>query len=186
MKRAHVLLAGMIFLIGVSAVPRAVASNPGWYIGGGFGSADDAELDDTDSAFKLFGGYWFNPHLALEAAVVGLGDNLGPEDLIKDGFAVEVLGALPIGERFELFAKAGFFFWEVRVETNDLDCTDFGSGFICFFEEDELDDGVDPTYGVGVQYRFHDRWNVRGEWERFEDVGESDVDLLSVNVSFHF
>lgn len=170
----------------LSVVPFAVAENTAWYIGGGFGSADDDKLDDTDTAFKVFGGYWFNPHLALEGAVIGLGDSFGPEDLIKDGFAVQVLGAVPIGERFELFAKGGFFFWEVRIETDDLECSDFGSGFICFFEEDEIDDGVDPAYGIGAQYRFRERWKVRGELERFKDVAESDVDLVSVNIVFRF
>jgi OOP family OmpA-OmpF porin len=183
-KCAHNILLGMILLLGV--VPFAAAENAGWYIGGGFGSADDDKLDDRGTAFKIFGGYWFNPRLALEAAAIGLGDNIGPQDLIKDGIAVEVLGAVPVGERFELFAKAGFFLWEVRVETDDLECSDFGSGFICFFEKDEIDDGVDPAYGIGVQYRFHDRWNVRGEWERFKNVGESDVDLVSVNIVFRF
>ena len=167
-------------------VPFAAAENTAWYIGGGFGSADDDKLDDSGTAFKIFGGYWFNPHLALEMAVIGLGDDIGPQDLIKDGFAVQALGAVPVGERFELIAKAGLFVWEVRIETDDLDCSDFGSGFICFFEEDEIDDGVDLAYGVGVQYRVRDRWKVRGEFEQFKDVGESDVDLISVNVVFRF
>lgn len=181
---AYKILLGVILLLGV--VPFAVAENTGWYIGGGFGSADDDKLDDTGTAFKVFGGYWLNPHLALEGAVIGLGDNIGPQDLIKDGFAVQVLGAVAVGERFELFAKAGFFFWQVLIETDDLDCSDFGSGFICFFEEDEIDDGVDPAYGIGVQYRVRDRWNVRGELERFEDVGEGDVDLVSASIVFRF
>ncbi|MFQ5759588.1 MAG: hypothetical protein ACE5HM_01295 [Acidiferrobacterales bacterium] len=31
-----------------------------------------------------------------------------------------------------------------------------------------------------------DKWGVRGELERFEDVDDSDVDLVSASVAFRF
>lgn len=47
------------------------------------------------------------------------------------------------------------------------------------------DNGTDPTYGVGVQYRFTDAVALRGEYSRFE-VEDLDLDLAQVQVRFDF
>ncbi|MFQ6024733.1 MAG: porin family protein [Acidiferrobacterales bacterium] len=180
------LVVGMIGMVSTGATPLTYAQDKGWYVGAGLDRSDDTALDDSDNGFRLFGGYRFNRYVALQGAVVTLGTELGPADFTKDGLAVQAIGTFPVGKRFELFAKAGFFVWEVRVETNEFDCSDFDGGFICFVDEDVVDDGTDPVYGFGVEYRFGERWGVRSEWERFEDVGESDIDSFSTSVTFRF
>jgi OOP family OmpA-OmpF porin len=47
------------------------------------------------------------------------------------------------------------------------------------------DSGTDPTYGVGVQYRFTDHVALRGEYSRFE-VEEADADLAQLQLRFDF
>ena len=47
------------------------------------------------------------------------------------------------------------------------------------------DNGTDPTYGVGLQYRFNDAVALRGEYSRFE-VEDLDVDLAQVQARFDF
>lgn len=47
------------------------------------------------------------------------------------------------------------------------------------------DDGTDPTYGLGLQYRFTDTFALRGEYSRFE-MEDVDVDLAQVQVRFDF
>ena len=148
------------------------AQDKGWYIGGSFGQSDDDILNEEASAFKLFGGYQFIKYFGLEFAAVDLGefDFLGvPDALEQFGIAGQAVGILPLGENFQLFAKAGFFSWEVEA---------FGA----------TDDGTDAAYGVGGQFRFGKKknWGVRLEWERFEDISGGDVDLVSAGVSYHF
>ena len=47
------------------------------------------------------------------------------------------------------------------------------------------DDGNDPTYGLGLQYRFTDAVALRGEYSRFE-IDDSEIDLAQVQVRFEF
>ena len=76
-------------------LPLAVADTAGWYIGANLGKAeaniDDADIatqlrstgatsvsiseDDRDTAFKLFGGYQYSKHMAVEAGYFDLGAN---------------------------------------------------------------------------------------------------------------
>ncbi len=180
-------LAVMLMGLGIGMVPTASGLEPSpgikrWYVGGGFGGSDDKGLDEDDTGFKVLGGYRVSKYLALEGAIVVLGE-FGPSDAFsKDGLSLEFVGILPIGQRFELFGKFGLFLWEITV---DGLCTPFGSGFVCV-EDATLDDGTDATYGVGFQAHFKGGWNGRLEWQRFTDVGIDDVDFLSVNVIYGF
>ena len=47
------------------------------------------------------------------------------------------------------------------------------------------DSGTDPTYGVGLQYRFTDHVALRGEYSRFE-VEDTDLDLAQLQVRYDF
>ena len=47
------------------------------------------------------------------------------------------------------------------------------------------DNGTDPTYGVGVQYRFTDNVALRGEYSRFE-VEDTDLDLAQIQLRYDF
>ena len=61
-----------------------------------------------------------NPYLAFELAYVNLGspdDEILPDtDLTieTDGFAPYVVGTFPIGDWFEVFAKAGYYWYSTR------------------------------------------------------------------------
>ena len=46
--------------------------------------------------------------------------------------------------------------------------------------------GQDGFAGNPLDPLMTDKWRVRGELERFEDVGDSDIDLVSVSVTFRF
>lgn len=161
--------------------------NHGWYVGFGFGYSDDKGLDDNGDGFKIFGGYRFNKFIALEGALVSLGEDLGPSDFIKDGISVQAVGIWPVAKRVELLGKAGFFSWEERViNKNQFDCSDFGGGFICVEDQDKVDDGTTGTFGLGLNYHISKRWSLRAEWERFIDVGEGDVDMISIGSFYRF
>ena len=52
--------------------------------------------------------------------------------------------------------------------------------------------GLSPRSIVGAGFFFGQGWGIRVEWERFagvgddETTGESDVDLLSGSIQYHF
>ncbi len=167
MKTKLWLSAGTVLLMTLLAIPVASAGeDKGWYVGAGAGSSDDDVLNESDTGLKVFGGYRFNKNVAVEGAYVDLGEfALG--FLEQSGLAVEVEATWPIADKFGLFAKAGFFAWEVDVGPFS-------------------DDGTDSTFGVGGKVALGAHWGVRAEWERFNDISGGDVDLISGSVFYRF
>ncbi|MCZ6732913.1 MAG: outer membrane beta-barrel protein [Gammaproteobacteria bacterium] len=158
-----VVTAITLYLIPVEPV------SAGWYVGGAIGNADDDELDDDDSGTKLLGGYQFNENFGVEGAFVDLGDfDEPPGTLSQEGVAIEAIARYPLGDRFSIFGKAGFFRWDAERSS--------GKSF----------DGTDNTFGFGGEYRLNDNWALRAEWERFSDVLGGDVDMISFGATYSF
>lgn len=203
--------AGVIAL-GVSSVsmPVAAADEAGWYIGAGIGQTDlnlsvsdfddgsitSGSVDDNATGLKLFVGYRLNRHFVIEGGYVALtDDNSDNFEGISDGtgsrFAagsvgvevqpkgpfVAAVGFMSLRANFALLGKARIVDWDTDVNRVD------SSGL--FFNDDK-DHGAESMYGVGVEYRFRNRVAVRGEWERFTDVVDTDMNLLSVSLSYRF
>jgi hypothetical protein len=150
-------------------------SESGFYLGGSLGSADTdissstVNFSDDDTGYKIFGGYNFGLvpfiDLAVEGSYIDFGEisNAGITGLDAFGLAGFKLG--PIG----LFAKAGVITW-------DSDFDNIAAA---------LDDsGTDPAYGIGVRFQIGSV-AIRGEYELF-DVGDADIDYLSVGVAWTF
>ena len=168
----------------LSAGPAA-AQGTGFYAGGSVGrtSVDVCRklgsgltsCDDTDSGFKLFGGYKFNPNFGAEVAFVDLGEIKatgpgGTARLESDGLQLAAVGRFPINPQFDVFGKLGLFMWDISAS---------GPGGSL------SDDGTDIMIGAGVSWHFTRQLSLRGEWERF-DIDGDDVDLLSVGLQFNF
>ena len=109
----------------MAAMAAQADTQPGFYAGAGFGTteiSDDAfdgsNVDDSDTGFKIFGGYTFNENFAVEVSYFDLGEASGREDFPPFGnvsFAVGVsglnasaVGRLPVTTMFSLFGKLGF------------------------------------------------------------------------------
>jgi OOP family OmpA-OmpF porin len=155
----------------------ANAQDKGFYAGAGVGQSfvDEGAYDDEDTAFSVFGGYQFNKYFGLEAGYADFGkieaNGAGPA-LEGDSAYLTAVGTLPITDRFSAYAKAGLHRWNVDTALPGL-------------TGNNDDSGSDPTYGVGMQYRFTDRVALRGEYSRFE-VEDLDADLAQVQVRFDF
>ncbi|WP_202840886.1 outer membrane beta-barrel protein [Luteimonas saliphila] len=155
----------------------AQAQDPGFYAGAGAGQAlvDERAYDDEDTAFSVFGGYQFHRNFALEAGYTDFGQ-LSPgaagADLELSSAYLTAVGILPFTENFSGYVKGGIQRWELDTAIPGLT----GTG---------KDDGSDPVYGVGVQYRFNDLLSLRGEVTRTE-VEDIDVDAAQVQVRFDF
>jgi Outer membrane protein beta-barrel domain len=188
--------AALLALMGAGTAAQAADENDsGFYVGAGVGQfnvqiddVDDTDeaiqkLDDDDNSWKLFGGYRFNPYLSLEAAYIDFG---GPEDSFEgsgsdnhykldiSGFAPYIIGSFPIGP-VELFAKAGYYFYDVDI-TADLDDPDIDSSSS---EEDFL-------YGFGVGATFFEHLNARLEYEKIDSDLVDDADALWLSAAWRF
>ena len=204
------LLTVIIVLCGACAMPAAWAEDNGWYIGGGYDDADfdlslsdfddgsltSGSVDTSDSGWKLFGGYRFNKLFSVEAGYVDLNNDFDNEttfngvsngtgplfaaglvnvDIQPTGFFVEGVGSVPIVAGLARFGKIGVLSWDADITIGD-------SGGV----RDVNDDGTDLMYGVGFEYRFEVGLALRGEWERFTDVPDEDIDLVSAGISYTF
>lgn len=137
------------------------------------------ECDDKDDlAGKLYTGGKFNRMLGLELAYVWLGEAQANGGSTEAQLAnLSLVGNVPIGERFNAYAKVGAFYgW------TDVDATAPGapSG-----EENDL--GL--SYGLGVQFDIDRNWAVTGDWDHyrvdFTDRSD-DVQLWSLGVLYKF
>lgn len=176
MNKTH-LFAGTVLAAALAALSfNAQAAEPvGFYAGAGVGQSlvDEYFADDEDVGYQVFGGYQFHPNWGVEAAYTDFGDvdlvgNAGKVE--ADTWSLVAVGTLPFTDRFSGYAKAGFHSWDAEAHTGGVRIGD---------------DGTDPTYGLGLQYRFTDTVALRGEYSRFE-MDEADVDLAQLQVRFDF
>jgi OmpA-OmpF porin, OOP family len=163
----------------------SVLAQAGPYLGGALGQSKlkewctgggTAACESTDTGWKLLGGYRFNRYLAAEASYIDWGEvtatvrsatqTVGVK-ASQHSYGLVAVGTLPIGERFELFGKAGLLRTEqeaTSTRTVKRDDTEF-------------------HYGAGVKYAFTRNWAVRGEWEKTDKLK---VELLSIGVEYRF
>jgi opacity protein-like surface antigen len=190
--------ATLLALSGMWSAAHAQENDRGFYVGAGVGQfnvkiddiddTDDAieRLDDDDASYKLFAGYRFNPYLSLEAAYIDFGEvndefrgsgSSGDYRLKVSGFAPYVIGTLPLGP-VELFAKAGYYFYDVDVRA-DLD--DIGGDVFSSSSSEE-----DFLYGAGVGMTFFDHLNARLEYEKIDSDAVDDADALWLSAAWRF
>lgn len=161
-----------------------------------------SDLEDKDTSFSLFGGYRFSEYFALEAGYVDFGTSEyrasgtvnppGPTasapatyaaDFEVKGFSVAALGAIPLGEKFNLHAQLGILF-------ADTEITQAASVSTTFASESFSANSQDVFYGVGAAFHLGANWTFSLDWQTFKDVGddeetgESDVDRISLGVIY--
>lgn len=204
LKRTHVL-ALLIVAAPVAAPPGAVAADPnaGFYAGGAVGQskAKDAcdgitgagfagSCDETDTAWKIFGGYQFNRNLGAELGYVDLGKftasgTVGgtPANASAKAKGFELVGvaAYPFNDQFSVYGKAGAFRWDVDTSASAGGTAGSAS-----------DNGTDFTVGAGLKYNFTKNAAARLEFQRYNNVGDSgttgqsDVNLWTLGLMYSF
>jgi len=163
--------------------------------------ATSLSKDDSDTGFKIYGGYRFNRHFALEAGYTDLGTfgatrtvlaspggTLRAETKVS-GVHFDAVGILPLAERFSLFGKVGGYYNEVKTTLS----TTGGVSLLPGVAASRSHSDVNLKYGIGAGFDFTERFGLRAEWERHSDLGDTsttgtqgDVDLVSVGVVFRF
>ena len=179
--------------LAAASAAQAQDNESGFYAGGGVGqfdvkidNFDDVDetidrYDSDDTAWKAFAGWRANPWLAVELAYVNLGspeDEILPETeltLETDGFAPYVVGTLPIGDWFEVFAKAGYYWYSTDVRLS----TPVGSA-----SDDDSDSTF--TWSAGVGLNIFEHVNVRLEYEQFDFDATDDAQALWLTGAYRF
>jgi OOP family OmpA-OmpF porin len=159
-------------------------------------------LEDTDTTWSVVAGYRLTPFIALEASYTDFGaaeyrssgtvNPPGPTpsapasysvDFAAKGFTVAAVGAIPLGEMFDIHARAGILFADMEISQT----ASIGAGSA---SETYSADSRDLLYGLGVGLHLKERWSFNLDWQQFKDVGdedetgESDLDTLSLGIAF--
>ena len=194
------------------ASPLVMAQDSGLYIGGNYGKSrakiDDARIAsglwgggsitsitdrDSDTGFKVFGGYQFNKYFAFEAGYFELGKfgfdaaTLPAGTLTGDiklkGFNFDLILNLPITEKFSFFGRVG----ANNAEAKD---TFLGTGAVHVLNPNPTQRDTNIKFGGGLQYDFTKSFGMRLEAERYrinDAVGnKGDVDLFSAGLLIRF
>ena len=221
--------AAALLCLAILFAASAGAAEPGWYLFGFGGEASTsgvseneatqnlidlfegnglevidstAEIDDSDTAFGLGGGYQLNENFALEFAYVDLGsanyrfaatveDGQGNQadadvelESSADGPVFSALGIWPIGERFSLFGRVGFSLLNAKGTARvTIDGETAGGS--------QDSQKADPLFGIGAEYNLGKHFGLRLTWDRYLDVGtenttgdiDSDVYSLGIRMS---
>ena len=176
-----------------AAGAQAQDNESGFYAGAGVGTFNVKidnfdDIDDTidrydsdDTAWKAFAGWRMNPYLGFELAYVNLGS---PDDEIlpdveltteTDGFAPYVVGTLPLGDWFELFAKVGYYWYDTEARLT----TPLGTA-----SNSESNETFTWSAGAGVNVFEH--FNFRLEYEQFDFDEADDASALWLTGAFRF
>src|SRR6185295_4339878 len=161
-------------------------TQPGFYAGAGLGTtkiADDAfdgsGIDESDTGFKIFGGYVFNENWGVEVSYFDFGEASasGGGDSVSigvSGLSASGVGRLPINDMFAVYGKLGFASYDVDAKFN---IAGFGRG-------SASDSDSDLIYGVGGALSFGGNFEARLEYEALNVDG--DASMISVSGLFRF
>ncbi|MDB5891541.1 MAG: OmpA/MotB domain protein [Polaromonas sp.] len=148
---------------------------------------------DRDTGYKVFGGYQINRNFAVEGGYFDLGKfgytaNTTPAgslsgDMRVKGLNLDLVGTLPLSERFSAFGRVGLNYAHTRDNFS-------GTGAVRVGNANPSAHGTNYKMGVGLQYALSDAWSVRGELERYrvkDGVGNrGHIDMASLGLVYRF
>jgi len=176
-------ISGLALLLLLVSGTAWAGGESGLYLGGSVGSAGidvsegSFQFDDSDTAYKIFGGYNFGIipliNLAIEGSYVDFGTAVGNvsgnrAETSVTGWDLFGLVGVNLGP-FSLFGKVGAIRWD---------------GESSYLSQSGNDSGTDPAYGVGLQLQISS-FAIRAEYELFT-LDKVDIDFVSAGVSYTF
>ncbi len=147
------------------------------------GITGTVDLDTTDVAFKIYGGYtWISPlgpvdRQSVEISYMHLGSIEGTANITApaavtinleeevQGVGLDWVGHFDLTPDFSGLVKAGVFYWSADY---DLSVT---SGAATYNRNGD-DTGLSPMVGLGAEYKLGSNFMLRGEWEYIHDAGD--------------
>lgn len=177
-------------------------------------SREPSKLDDSTDVWGALAGYRWNEHFAAEIGYVKLGEvkydfdgvynfNFVPNDPLlpvqnddidyigayrftSAGPTAAVVGLMPLGQYFEVHAKAGIFLADTR-QTVRLHNVSRGENI---YHQRKDASQTELFAGVGATWNATESLAVRVEYQKFLDVGddsktyEQDIDVINIGVLF--
>lgn len=138
--------------------------------------------DDTDTAWKIYGGLEVNEYIQMEVGYADLGKTHfsdGSSTTAElNGMTFQVVGTYAFNPSFSLIGRGG-------MNILDFEINDTVDGKVG-------DTDVVWSLGLGAQYNLSESVGLRAEWERYfkvgdpSETGEMDVDLISAGIVFKF
>lgn len=144
-----------------------------------------SSCDDTDTAYKIYGGLEVNEYISMEVGYADLGETsvtgatTGTAEV--NGMTLAMVGTFAVSPSITLIGRGGMNI--LNLEVNET------TGGV---PSNDGDTDVAWSLGLGAQYNFTKSVGLRVEYERFFDVGdadttgETDVDLISAGIVFKF
>ena len=182
MLKKGLLTAALILPVAAQAEGLYLQAN------GGIADYDVANAANVDSRAFMFDaglGYQFTDYFALEGGYTYLGalDTSNPEVALDQGFrweastgGLELAAAFqwPINEKAAVYAKAGYYFWEMTTEQPSDACTCTNKATIYTVT------GSDPTFAAGLEYN---SWLF--EYQRYQ-LRQLDINSLTLGYRVRF
>jgi len=187
----------------------------GWYAGANVGRSaatiDDerirsgllgqsltmTSIDERDRAtgYKLFGGWQFNRHFAVEAGAFDLGRfgytaQTAPLGALEGsirvrGLNLDIVGTLPVADRLSVLGRVGV----TRVRSSDSFSAS-GAARMPYASANPSEHATGFKAGLGLAYEITEALSVRAEMERYslrDAVGNrGHADLYSVGLVYRF
>jgi len=167
----------------------------GGLLGAGFTTTSITD-DNRDTGYKVFGGYQFNKYFALEGGYFNLGQfgftstTAAPQagtlngKTKLDGLNIDIVGILPVTEKFSAFVLGGLNYAETRDNFTRTGAVTITTN------PNPSESSANYKLGLGLQYDFSQSLGVRTEAERYrinDAVGnKGDIDLFSVGLVYRF
>lgn len=161
-------------------------------------------FDDKGTPWSIIGGYRFGSYIGAEVGYLNLGeaqyrsqgevippgtatvaDATLDMDLSAKGPTLALVGFLPLGERFDLQARAGVFFADTTIDIaaaidDERSTDDFSANSQDFY------------FGIGATFYVTSQFALALDYTKFKDVGdedetgEADVDSLTGGIIYRF
>jgi len=159
--------------------------------------------EDNDIGYQAMFGFRFIRYFAAEIglaqfgslesraqAELDFGDGFVPTT-VKLSFSAggpifSAVGILPIGDKFELFGRAGYMFTSSEREFSanvDGEHSSFGGA---------KGDSQDPVFGLGFAWNINQVYSIRGEVQKLDSIGdasrsgEEDVTVMGLGLIIRF
>lgn len=176
MKSAVAILAVASAMFSLPAAAQLNMSSV--YVGGSLGRSNFKTPSETDTAWRLFGGYQLNRYFAAEVGYHDLGEvNFVQGDRNAKAWELVGVGMYPVANALSVYGKLGGYWAKSELHSSVVPSGD--------------DTNTGLTYGVGAQYDMMQNAAVRVEWQRYDNVGgdttgKTDVDVLNVGLLWKF
>jgi hypothetical protein len=162
-----------------------------------------SETKDSDIGYQATFGYRFNRYFAAELGLAQYGElkstaradmdfggGFVPASLsltfAAGGPIMSAIGILPLGERFEAYARLGYLFTSSERELSsrvDGQAGSFGSA---------KGDSQNPVYGLGFAWHINQIYSIRAEFQKLDNLGqenrtgEEDITVAALGLIVRF